>query len=233
MSVHLSSSRIVNYRSFIYNVAMSPRPRTTSDADLLMATQRVISRLGPARFTLADVAAECGLSPATLLQRFGSKRGLLLALASQGSPAVAKEMAALRAAQPTPLAALRAFADCMAGMAASPEELANHLAFLTIDLTDAEFHRHALEQAQVFQKELHALLDAAVAAREITSCDTGRLARLVQEMLHGALVTWAIYRKGTARDWLRQELQMLLAPYMLEKRRARSGRRGCNRGSRV
>ena len=50
---------------------MSPRPRTVSDVDILIAAHRVISRLGPARFTLADVAKESRLSPATLVQRFG------------------------------------------------------------------------------------------------------------------------------------------------------------------
>ena len=43
-----------------------PRPRTAADAAILDATFRVISRLGPARLTLAHVGAEIGLSPATL-----------------------------------------------------------------------------------------------------------------------------------------------------------------------
>ena len=60
---------------------MCPRPRAASDADILDATARAMARLGPARLTLADVAREAGLSPATLVQRFGSKRGLLLAVA--------------------------------------------------------------------------------------------------------------------------------------------------------
>ena len=63
---------------------MSPRPRATSDEDLLAATHRVVSRLGP-NLTLADVAKEAGVSPATLMQRFGSKRGLLLAFAAAGA----------------------------------------------------------------------------------------------------------------------------------------------------
>src|SRR5258707_1256462 len=128
MTVHLLSSKIVNSHSFIYNRFMSPRPRTVSDADLLAATHRTVSRIGPSRLTLADVAAEAGVSPATLMQRFGSKRNLLLSLVRQGSGGTGTEMAALRAAHPSPLAALRAFAQCMAGMAPTPEELANHLA---------------------------------------------------------------------------------------------------------
>ena len=62
---------------------MTPRPRLASDADILAAAGRAIGRVGPVELTLADVAGELGLSPATLVQRFGSKRGLLLALAAQ------------------------------------------------------------------------------------------------------------------------------------------------------
>lgn len=192
---------------------MCARPRTATDAELLSAAARAVSRVGPSRLTLADVASEAGVVPATLVQRFGSKRGLLLALAREGSAGVGEQMSAIRAAHQSPLDALRAVADCLTGMATSPEELANHLAFLCIDLTDPEFHRYTLEHARVFQGEMKALLDAAVDAGELAACETGHLARLIQEMLHGALVTWAIFREGTARDWLRRDFEMLLEPY--------------------
>src|SRR5262249_38682985 len=151
---------------------MCPRPRTATDAELLEATARAVSRVGPSRLTLADVAAEAGVAPATLVQRFGSKRGLLLALAREGSGAAGESMAGIRAAHTSPLEALRVVADCLTGMAPSPQELANHLAFLCIDLTDADFHRYALEHARSFQAELKALLEAAVGAAELVACDT-------------------------------------------------------------
>lgn len=194
-----------------------PRPRTASDADILMAAWRAVSQVGPADLTLADVAREAGLSPATLVQRFGSKRKLLLTLAKLGSTSSAAEMASLRKSHPSPLAAILAYADCMAGMAPTPKELANHLAFLVIDLTDDEFRHYALEHAQIFQKELIAMLDDAVRARELIPCDTQRLARLVHEVIHGSLVTWAIYREGAAQSWVRQDVEMLLSPYLLKK----------------
>ncbi|HEX6032044.1 MAG TPA: helix-turn-helix domain-containing protein, partial [Tepidiformaceae bacterium] len=59
---------------------MAGRPRTISDAEILAGAARVLSRLGPGRMSLGHVGREVGLSPATLLQRFKSKRGLLLAL---------------------------------------------------------------------------------------------------------------------------------------------------------
>src|SRR5215470_14861399 len=99
-----------------------PRPRETTDDAILEAAGRAIAKVGPARLTLAHVAAEVGVAPATLLQRFGSKRGLLLALARQAAAGTGGEYAAIRAAHPSPLAALFAVADCMAGMAPTPEE---------------------------------------------------------------------------------------------------------------
>src|SRR3989442_4018937 len=99
---------------------MSPRPRATSDQDLLMATHRVVSRLGP-NLTLADVANEAGVSPATLVQRFGSKRGLLLAFAAAGPEGMDDEFERLRKAHRSPLAAVYALAECMAAMASKPE----------------------------------------------------------------------------------------------------------------
>lgn len=62
---------------------MVGRPRTVSEADILVGAARAMIQHGPARLTLAIVANAVGLAPATLVQRFGSKRGLLLALARQ------------------------------------------------------------------------------------------------------------------------------------------------------
>src|SRR5579864_8584991 len=99
-----SSTSNINSRSLIvkrksewwFIIASMSRQRTTSDAEVLAAAGRVIARLGPSRFTLADVSAESGLAPATLLQRFGSKRGLLLAFAKMGEDSVAECFAQLR-----------------------------------------------------------------------------------------------------------------------------------------
>src|SRR2546426_10777615 len=114
------------------------RHRTIPDADVLAATVRVISQVGPARLTLADVAKEAGLAPATLLQRFGSKRGLLLAVAQQGSDGMDKCFAQVRAAHQSPLSALFASLEQITRHAETPEAMANSLAFLEIDLTDPD-----------------------------------------------------------------------------------------------
>ena len=200
-----------------------PRPRTLSDAAILEATGRVVERLGPTRLTLADVAAEVGLAAPTLVQRFGSKRGLLLAFAEQASASVSDGFAAARAATRSPLGALLAALERMASPVQTPEAMANNLAFLQTDLADPEFHRHALAHARAVRTEIRALLEAAVRAGELAPRDGARLERLaraVQVVYTGALVTWAVEREGTVGQWLRDQMELLLAPHRNTSRRS-------------
>ena len=104
---------------------MTPRPRLASDADILAGALRAITRLGPVRLTLAEVAREVGLSAPTLVQRFGSKRGLLLALAKQAPEGNEALFQTLREANASCLDALLAMADCMALMGSTPAEISS------------------------------------------------------------------------------------------------------------
>ena len=192
---------------------MSPRPRETSDEHLLAATARVMQHRSPTQLTLADVAKEAGVVPATLIQRFGTKRGLLLAMCRTAPSAVPQQFAAARAKHPSPLAALiELFVDCTA-FAPTPDAMANGLAYLQIDLTDPDFHAITLAQFRAIRQETRKLLDEAVAARELRACDTAELARLIQHLNSGAMLSWAVYREGPVASWVHRDLQALLAPY--------------------
>jgi AcrR family transcriptional regulator len=190
---------------------MSPRHRTISDADILAASQRVVGRLGPG-FTLVDVAAEAGVSAATLVQRFGSKRSLLLAFVASNPDDVAGEFRRIRSRRRTPLAAVYDFAGSLAAKGATARTLSNSLAFLQLELVDPDFHSLALAQTRAVHGEIKTLLDEAVVQGELQKCDTGRLARAVQSLLAGSLLQWAIDRDGKAAHRLREDLDSLLNP---------------------
>ena len=192
---------------------MSPRPRTVSDAEILEAIGRAISRVGPAGLTLAEVAAEAGIAAPTLLQRFGSKRGMLLAFAAQGAGGVREAFASARAAVDSPLEALVGALSALAGPVREREAMANHLAFLQMDLSDPEFNRHARDHAHALRGEVEALLEEAARVGELVPLEeTGRLARAVQEMFNGTLVTWVIESESSLEAELASAMELLLRP---------------------
>jgi AcrR family transcriptional regulator len=206
---------------------MSPRPRETSDAEILAALARVMQRRSPVELTLADVAQEAGVVPATIIQRFGTKRELLLANCKAWTADVSGQFAAARAKYGSPRKTLVELFVEFSGFAATPESMANFLAYLQIDLSDPAFRAVLLQQFMTMREETKNLLDEAIAARELKSCDSGELARLVQQVNSGAMLDWAVYRKGPLGAWIRRALQALLAPYAFGKiRKSGSARLG-------
>src|SRR5262245_50144920 len=203
---------------------MSPRRAKATDDDIFAAAQRAMTRRGPHELTLADIAAEAGVTAGRLVQRFGSKRALLLALSERFAGSAGPIFDGLRAAHPYPLATLRAYAACMADLAATPEALARNLAYLQIDLTDPEFHAHLLANARATRREIERLLKAAIAGGDLRrDADPRALARAVEAVIGGSLMTWACYREGTAARWIRRDLDAVLRPY-LERPRAAARR---------
>lgn len=182
------------------------------DADVLRAVARVLLRLGPSRFTLADVSAESGLSPATLLQRFGSKRGLLLAFARGAADDAAAPFLRARAAIPSPLEALRAALAGSADDLHGRREIANSLAVLLDDITDDEMRAAAARHAERTETAIRDLLDEAIAAGELAPADTAALALSVQAAHNGALIQWALRGSGPCDAWIHRVLAPLLPP---------------------
>ena len=199
---------------------MSPRPRQASDAEILMAAFGAIARVGPARVTLADVARDAGLTAAAVVQRFGSKRALLLAAAADAAQGHSYLFDGVRRAHRSPLAALLALADCMTIMGASADAVTHSLAFFQLDLNDAEFRGHADAGARHFEAGIRALLDDAVKARELRKCETRRLAHALHATLNGSILDWAIRREGPMAARVRRDLQTVLEPYLPRSRRS-------------
>jgi len=206
---------------------MSPRPRETSDEQILAATARVMQRLSPTQLTLAAVAREAGVVPATLIQRFGTKRGLLLAMCRTAPASVPQAFTAARAKHKSLVRALVELYAEGTSFAPTPEAMANGLAYLQIDLTDPDFHAITLAQFRAIRDETKKLLDEAVAAGELCKCDTAELARLIQHLNGGAMLSWAVYRQGSVAAWVRRDLQAILLPYL-----SSSAKRAAKRSSR-
>lgn len=190
------------------------RPRKASDDEILAATHRVINRVGPADVTLAAIAEEAGLTAGALVQRFGSKRQLLLALMERFSGSAEHLFRSLEKPGRSPLEVIFAWGDCMAEMGDSPAALAHHLAYLQLDLTDPDFQVLAKRQAVGTRREIGRLVREAVDRGELRSdLHAGDVVRLVELTVNGSLITWAFYQDGDVRGWIRKDLERMLEPY--------------------
>ena len=198
---------------------MSPRRRKAEDADVFAALVRVMHRRAPAELTLREIAAEAGVTAGALVQRFGSKRAMLLAHArhAAGTGDVGVPVSHPRTA--SPLAALWSVTAVHAQLAASPRAALRNLAYLHNDLADPVMHRHLLRMSRAAREYYEKLVADAVAAGELRpDTNVQALARSIEVTLNGSFLTWTLYREGSAADWLRKDLEATLRPHLMRPR---------------
>jgi AcrR family transcriptional regulator len=195
-----------------------PRKKLLSDADVLAAAGRVFTRVGPSRFTLADVAGEAGLSPATLVQRFGSKRALMLAFAEHAAGQARRPFERAQADGGSALHALRMALVHATSGAKDRQELAHSLAFLVEDLADPALGAYAAQHARWTEASIRVLLEHAAARGELVGADPARLAHALQAAWNGAMVQWALRGRGSLAGWIGAVVDTLLAPYEARER---------------
>jgi AcrR family transcriptional regulator len=199
-----------------------PRSRTVSDEAILDAVRVLALRIGPARLTFAAAAAEVGLSAATLVQRFGTKRDLLLAADKRS---IDVWVGALdRSTAASPLARVVEGLVLAVDDVTTPELMANAVAMLQLDLADPDFHAETLRGARAVRSHIERALTTALDAGELRAgTNVAMLATLVETTYHGAMVGWAIHREGALADWMREQLEATLAAHRAAPVVPRSG----------
>jgi hypothetical protein len=96
----------------------------------------------------------------------------------------------------------------------TPEQMANSVAMLQLDLADPDFHAETLRGARAVRARIARDLSAALAAGELRSgTDVATLAKLVETTYHGAMIGWAIHREDTLAHWMREQVEAVLAPH--------------------
>lgn len=162
-----------------------------------------MARAGPAGFTLAALAAEIGLSPATLLQRFGSKRALIERAFARDNDRFALWIAELPSGKgvEATLAVYRAATEAFHGE--PHEELADHLLWLREDIRDPAFNAMARARFALFRSAILERLPP-------TRLPAERVAHLLDAQCHGAIMQWAIEPQGALADYVMTSLSELL-----------------------
>jgi len=183
-----------------YQAGMA-RPKLVSDDEVLDATHAAMLRLGPDRFTLADVARDLGLSRAALIQRFGDKHALHVRAMARATDEVRAYFAA--APRETGLAPLWVMLrDLIAGMGEG-QGFSGYLLLLWADAGDPALNRLA--------RERNLLVRNAIAERLPDDHARAANAGLIQDVIQGATMRWLVERDGGLDAFVMAETRLVLS----------------------
>jgi len=177
-----------------------PRPRTIPDEALLDGALAVMRRAGPEGMTFAAVAAETGLSAATLVQRFGGKAALMQAALLRAWDLLdARTAAADAAAPPTPAGAV-ALLTQLSGDYCAEDDYAEGLLVLREDMRDPALRRRGAAWGEVL---------AAALGRRLADSAGPRpdLGRLMAAQWQGAVLWWGFERGSPLPEAVTAELE--------------------------
>lgn len=198
-----------------------PRPKLVSDADLLDVVVRFIGERGPGGFTLADLGKQVGLSPATLIQRFGSKHQLIESAIGRVNERLAQAVSRVPSgSEDTEAALVEWFVDLAHPFRTRPL-IASHLVFLRRDLLDATLRAKASRHSRLVRRRVCQYLEAM---RSDLAQDARPIATALEAHWHGLVIQWAIAGQGPLDAWLRTGLTLFLRALRVRSVKTRRNR---------
>ncbi|MBX3577579.1 MAG: TetR/AcrR family transcriptional regulator [Rhizobiaceae bacterium] len=177
-----------------------PRPKTRSDAEVLEAALALIYATGPDALTFQSLSAACGLSAATLVQRFGTKSKLKQAALLMAWDRLDADTSRLAETLPkTPAGAIRlltALSKSYGGI----EKYAEGLLVLREDFRDPVLRA----RGAAWKVALSAVLDECF--RDAPGTPRG-VGLLLASQWQGCLLWWGFDGKGDADRYVQWHLK--------------------------
>ena len=172
------------------------RLRTVSDGDFVRAAATVATRRGDGSWSLAEVASEVGVTPAAVVKRFGSKRGLLVAVATTW----VRDLPEYRPASVhDPVEHIREWVgEWLTATTAEPERTVGHLTLLLDEIVDEEARCLLLRGREVQAAYLRSALRDAHHRGQLGEEPPEDTAERWLDVLAGAVVASATERTGAA-----------------------------------
>lgn len=171
-----------------------PRRKTLSDEEVLVAASRLLHEHGPDALTFESLGRACGLSPATLVQRFRTKAKLKQATLLHAWDGLDAKTAALAASTPkTPEGAI----ELLVGLSdyGGIETYAEGLLVLREDLRDPVLRA----RGAAWKAALSAALDERFAG--IAGVPRG-IGLLMASQWQGSLLWWGFDPQGRVEDFV-------------------------------
>lgn len=181
-----------------------PRPKTQSDEDVLAAAHRLIQADGPEALTFARLADYCGLAPATLVQRFKTKAGLMQATLLHAWDGLDARTAKLAADMPkTPSGAVRLL-TALSGSYGGIDAYAEGLLLLREDLRDPVLRA----RGSAWRRALTKALDQCFAGVPAAPKNVGLL---MASHWQGSLLWWGFEPQEDVARFVEKSLKRFVA----------------------
>jgi AcrR family transcriptional regulator len=193
------------------------RPRRVEDEQVFAAMAAVLLRVGWARMTTNQVAAEVGVTPAALRQRFGGKRDLFAAFYAWHTRRLRADAAAPPGAG-SALDTLRATVRGSVAGIATPAQMRHAISPWTEVGEAPDIQRMTGERFAAALDQTTALLERAQEQGEIAGADPARLARQLRDCLLGTSLVWSVAGTRPVAEELADTVEQVLAPYVRRTR---------------
>ena len=181
-----------------------PRTRTLPDEQLLEMVLALIHAEGPDAASFGAVAKVSGLSGSTLVQRFGTKAGMLRAALLHAWDRLDADTSRLSAAaEKTPEGAVGLLTALSQDYGEDPAAYAQGLLVLREDFRDPVLRARGAAWG--------AALTAALAERFERQRQAQTIARLMLSQWQGSLLWWGFSSEGAVADYVERELRLFLA----------------------
>jgi len=189
-----------------------PRPKTRTDQQVLDAALELMHAWGVERLTFAAVGERCGLSAATLVQRFGTKATLTHRALWHGWDRLDALTAELAAAVPkTPDGAVELLTGLSRQYGDDVASYRSGLLVLHEDLGDPSLRA----RGRTWEQALTAALDECFSSvRDAPH----RIGHALASHWQGALTWWAFDASSSVGDYLAHSLDELIAMLVPSRR---------------
>ena len=188
-----------------------PRPKTLPDEHVLEAAHRLIHERGPEALTFESLGRACGLSPATLVQRFKSKAGLKQSTLLQAWDRLDEKTARLAATVPKTPAGAIALLVALSRDYGDIEAYAEGLLVLREDLRDPALRARGARWKAALSDALDSCFSEAPAAPP-------GIGLLMASQWQGSLLWWSFDPQGRVEDYVEENLDLFVSTVLRASR---------------
>jgi AcrR family transcriptional regulator len=181
-----------------------PRSKTLSDQEVLAVAHRLIHERGPEPLTFESLARACGLSPATLVQRFKSKAGLKQRTLLYAWDQLDERTATLAATGPKTTDGAIKLLTALSADYGGIEAYAEGLLMLREDLRDPVLRA----RGAAWKDKLSSALDDCFAS--VPHAPPG-IGLLIASHWQGSLLWWGFDPRGKLQDFVADSLSHFIA----------------------